>query len=66
MTLKQNRPVAAGYIRVSTEDQTEFSPEAQRKALARYAQANGMYLDPRFLFVDEGLSGRQAARRPGF
>lgn len=66
MTLKQNRPVAAGYIRVSTEDQTEFSPEAQRKALARYAQANGLDLNPQYLFVDEGISGRQAARRPGF
>ena len=66
MTQEQTRPVAAGYIRVSTEDQTEFSPEAQRKALARYAQANGLALDPNYLFVDEGISGRQATRRPGF
>lgn len=26
---------AAAYIRVSTEDQTEYSPDAQRKAIGK-------------------------------
>lgn len=58
--------IAAAYIRVSTDDQTEFSPDAQLKALRRYASQNGMMLDERFVFSDEGISGRKAEKRPGF
>lgn len=58
--------IAAAYIRVSTEDQTEFSPDAQLAALQRYADANDMYLDPAHIYRDEGISGRSAAKRPGF
>ena len=32
--------VAALYIRVSTEDQTELSPDAQKRLLLDYAQKN--------------------------
>lgn len=58
--------IAAAYIRVSTDDQTEFSPDAQLKALRRYASQNGMVLDERYIFSDEGISGRKAEKRPGF
>lgn len=58
--------IAAAYIRVSTDDQTEFSPDAQLKALRRYASQNGMMLDERYVFSDEGISGRKAEKRPGF
>lgn len=58
--------VAACYIRVSTEDQTEYSPDAQLTAMQRYADANGIYLDPAHVYRDEGISGRSAAKRPGF
>ena len=58
--------IAAAYIRVSTDDQTEFSPDAQLKALRRYASQNGMILDERYVFSDEGISGRKAENRPGF
>lgn len=58
--------IAAAYIRVSTEDQTEYSPEAQLKALRRYAAQNNMVLDDRYIFSDEGISGRKAEKRPGF
>jgi DNA invertase Pin-like site-specific DNA recombinase len=57
---------AAAYIRESTEDQIEFSPEAQRKALQKYAQQNGYTLDERYIFSDEGISGRLAQKRPAF
>ena len=58
--------IAAAYIRVSTDDQVEFSPDAQLKALRRYASQNGMVLDERYIFSDEGISGRKAEKRPGF
>lgn len=58
--------IAAAYIRVSTEDQTEYSPDAQLKALRRYASQNNMVLDDRYIFSDEGISGRKAEKRPGF
>lgn len=60
------QPIAAAYIRVSTEDQTEYSPDAQLAAMQRYADANGLYLDPAHVYRDEGISGRSAAKRPGF
>ena len=36
--------VACLYIRVSTEDQTELSPDAQKRLLLDYAQKNDMTL----------------------
>lgn len=57
---------AAAYIRVSTEDQTEYSPDAQLRELREYANAHSMILDDRFIYADEGLSGRKADRRPAF
>lgn len=57
---------AACYIRVSTEEQTEYSPEAQRRALARYAQQHHMTIRPEHVYVDAGISGRKAETRPAF
>lgn len=57
---------AALYIRVSTDDQAEYSPTAQRKALYAYAQRNNMSIDPDHIYVDEGFSGRSANKRPAF
>lgn len=57
---------AACYIRVSTEEQTEYSPEAQRRALDRYAQQHGMTLLPDHIYLDAGISGRRAETRPAF
>ena len=48
----------ACYIRVSTNDQIEYSPDAQLKAIRRYAEANNILLDDDYIFVDEGISGR--------
>ncbi len=60
------QPRAALYIRVSTDDQTEFSPAAQKKALIDYANKNNMDIHPSHIFVDEGFSGRTADKRPSF
>lgn len=56
----------ACYIRVSTNDQTEFSPDAQLKAIKKYAENNDILLDDDYIFVDEGISGRNADKRPAF
>ena len=57
---------AALYIRVSTEDQAEYSPTAQRKALLDYAGRNDMVVDQEHIYIDEGFSGRTARKRPAF
>lgn len=57
--------IAAAYIRVSTDDQIEYSPESQRKALFAYAKAHDMIIPEEYIFADEGISGR-SARRPAF
>ena len=66
MKNKSNIQFAAAYIRVSTNDQTEYSPQAQRKALETYAKNNGYVLNSDNIFVDEGISGRKAEKRPAF
>lgn len=56
----------ACYIRVSTDDQTEFSPDAQLKAIKNYAKNNNIIIDDDYIFIDEGVSGRHADKRPAF
>lgn len=57
---------AAAYIRVSTDDQIEFSPDSQLKALIEYAKRNNYILPEEYIFIDEGISGRKAEKRPAF
>jgi DNA invertase Pin-like site-specific DNA recombinase len=57
---------AALYIRVSTEDQTDYSPAAQQKLLVEYAKKNNMEVVPNCIFRDEGFSGKRADKRPAF
>ena len=56
----------ACYIRVSTDLQTEFSPDAQLKAIKKYAKDNNILIDDNYIFIDEGISGRKAEKRPAF
>ena len=58
--------IAAAYIRVSTDDQLEFSPDSQLERIRAYALAHDMRLDERFIFADNGISGRHADKRPAF
>lgn len=58
--------IAAAYIRVSTDDQTEYSPDAQLRAIKSYCEKNNYFLDPKYIFIDEGKSGRKAEKRPAF
>lgn len=57
---------AAAYIRVSTEEQLEFSPDAQKRAIYEYSLKNDIDLKEQFIFIDEGISGRKAEKRPSF
>ena len=57
---------AAAYIRVSTDDQVEYSPGSQLKAIRKYAKEHGLILPEEFIFIDEGISGRKADKRPSF
>lgn len=54
-----------GYIRVSTHGkQEELSPDAQKRLILEYAKTNDIVID-RF-FVDSGISGKSADKRPAF
>jgi DNA invertase Pin-like site-specific DNA recombinase len=57
---------AALYIRVSTDEQTEYSPDAQKRALLDYAKKNRILVPSEYIFIDEGISGRKAEKRPAF
>lgn len=57
---------AAAYIRVSTEEQVEYSPDAQLAEIQKYAAAHGFVVPENFVFIDEGISGKETAKRRGF
>jgi DNA invertase Pin-like site-specific DNA recombinase len=59
--------IAACYIRVSTDDQLEYSPDSQISKIKEFAQRNGYELPDEYVFVEnEGISGRKAEKRPQF
>ncbi len=58
--------IFAGYIRVSTDDQTEYSPDSQMKLLRERAAKDGGIIPDEFMFSDPGISGKDAAHRPDF
>lgn len=60
----ENR-VGALYIRVSTDDQADLSPDAQKRLLLEYAKKNGIIVPGEFIF-SESVSGRHALKRPEF
>lgn len=53
------------YIRVSTTDQAELSPDAQKRLLLDYAKKNDIIIPGDFIFI-ESVSGRHAQKRPEF
>ena len=59
--------IGAAYIRVSTDDQTELSPDAQLRVILEAAKADGFVIPREFVFIEEkGISGRKAQNRPQF
>ena len=47
-----NDRVGALYIRVSTNDQTELSPDAQKRILLDYAKKNGIVISQEYIFSE--------------
>lgn len=66
MKIQDESIYAALYIRVSTEEQIEYSPDSQKKLLTDYAKSHGMNIKEEHIFIDEGISGRKADKRPAF
>ena len=61
-----DRKTGAIYIRVSTDRQEELSPDAQRRLLLDYAKEHNIDVPVEYIFQDNGISGRQAKKRPAF
>lgn len=57
--------IGALYIRVSTDDQAELSPDAQKRLLLDYAKKSGIIISNDFIF-SESVSGRHVQKRPEF
>ena len=65
--LSTNLELGAAYVRVSTDDQTELSPDAQIRVIKEAAKADGYFIPEDFIFVERrGISGRKADNRPEF
>ncbi len=59
--------IGAAYIRVSTDDQTELSPDAQLRVILDAAKTDGYVIPEEYIFIEKkGISGRKAKNRPQF
>lgn len=59
--------LGAAYVRVSTNDQTELSPDAQIREIRKSAKADGYVIPNEFIFLEKkGISGRRADNREEF
>ena len=58
-----NKDLAVGYCRFSSDNQREESIDAQKRAITKYAEENGLTIYK--WYVDEAYSAR-TANRPGF
>ncbi len=59
--------IGAAYVRVSTDDQTELSPDAQIRLILEAAKTDGYVIPKDYIFIESrGISGRKADNRPEF
>ncbi|MCI8981276.1 MAG: recombinase family protein [Hungatella sp.] len=59
--------IGAAYVRVSTDDQAELSPDAQIRVIRDAAKADGFIIPEEYVFMEKkGISGRKADNRPEF
>lgn len=58
--------IAGCYIRVSTDEQLEFSPDAQLRDIKDYCKRKNIILLENHIYIDEGISGKKADKRPAF
>lgn len=59
-------PNASAYIRVSTDMQTEYSPEAQLEDIIKFCIEKRINLPKENIYIEAGASGRRADKRPEF
>lgn len=64
--MTDNKREAAAYIRVSTDEQREFSPESQLDRILSYAESHGYSIKKENIFCDNGISGKSTDKREGF
>lgn len=57
---------AAVYIRVSTDDQVEYSPDAQLREARKYVVSHDMIISEDHIYIDEGISGKSIKNRSAF
>ena len=62
---KQPSRLGACYIRVSTEEQAEYSPDSQLREIKEFAARNNILLLNEHIYIDTGISGRKE-NRPAF
>ena len=59
--------IGAAYIRVSTDDQLDISPESQLDEIQRYAKSHDILIPEEYIFMERtGRSGKRADNRPEF
>ncbi len=58
--------IGAAYVRVSTDDQLEYSPDSQLKLIREYAKREGFIIPDEYVYKDDGISGKLADKRPAF
>ena len=63
---KEQVKTAALYIRVSTDKQEELSPDSQKRLLLDYAKSHNMIVSNEHIYMENGISGRKADKRPKF
>ncbi len=67
MTKKKELRIGAAYIRVSTDDQMDLSPESQLESILEFAKSNQIVIPRENIFKEsEGRSGKKAENRPEF
>lgn len=62
----ENWEKAAVYIRVSTDDQVEYSPTSQLKILLKYALETHKFVEKTNVYHDDGISGKTSTKRSSF
>jgi len=59
--------IGAAYVRVSTDDQLEYSPDSQLKLIRETAAREGVIIPDEYIYrEDDGISGKSADKRPAF
>ena len=64
--MENNEKYGAIYVRVSTDDQTEYSPDSQVKLCRKYAKEHNIEIIEECIYRENGISGTKADKRPEF